>query len=613
MMYGPMRIGGLASGMDIDQIVSDLMRAERMRVDKLYQQKQVMEWQKADYREINLKLRSLYNTSFDMKLTSSYMKYKATGNMGDGSDFDKYFSISPGAGTVPGDYRVEVRQTASYARLESSKSITKPLTGTKTLTDTIEITYGNNKIDITLDGVTKRIELEQKNYEGAADLKDAMQEQINNVFGEGKILVELDGENKLIFQPAQNFNKVPITLNSIKDEEGNTVDTLLSTLGFDDGASYRPLNLHTSLKSQLTEDIGEGTISFKINGQRLEFSSSSSLQLILDRINTTADVGVTARYDTLTDKVVFISKETGLGAKIEITNDNGLFNALGFDKTTAEGQNARIVLNGTIVEKTTNDFTVNGMRFNIKEAMEAGQKAAFRVENDPDAAVDSVKKYIELYNETIDLINGKLSEERYRKFPPLTEEQKKDMSENDIKLWEEKAKSGLLRSDPLLDRIVRDLRYAVSSPVVGLPKEMNSLSAIGITTGDWREKGKLHINEDKLRDAIAKDPDAVMRLFNASGENFSSQGVANRMYDILKDGVADITEKAGGGEFEKVDNSILGKQIRNMDDRIADLEDRLLRTEERYWQKFIAMEQAIQYANQQSLWLASQMNMYTGG
>jgi flagellar hook-associated protein 2 len=104
------------------------------------------------------------------------------------------------------------------------------------------------------------------------------------------------------------------------------------------------------------------------------------------------------------------------------------------------------------------------------------------------------------------LINGKLSEERYRKFPPLTEEQKKDMSENDIKLWEEKAKSGLLRSDPLLDRIVRDLRYAVSSSVAGLPKEMNSLSAIGITTGDWREKGKLHINEDKLRDAIAKDP-----------------------------------------------------------------------------------------------------------
>ena len=90
-MYGPMRIGGLASGMDIDQIVDDLMRAERMRVDNLYQQKQVMEWQKQDYRDINLKLRSLYNSTFDMKLSSSYLKYKAMEYMDDGTDFDKYF------------------------------------------------------------------------------------------------------------------------------------------------------------------------------------------------------------------------------------------------------------------------------------------------------------------------------------------------------------------------------------------------------------------------------------------------------------------------------------------------------------------------------------------
>ena len=95
---------------------------------------------------------------------------------------------------------------------------------------------------------------------------------------------------------------------------------------------------------------------------------------------------MTARYDALTDKVVLISKETGLGAKIEITEDSGLFNALGFgiveetdkegntitrDNTKSVGQNARIALNGTIVEKTTNDFTVSGLRFNIKEAMAA--------------------------------------------------------------------------------------------------------------------------------------------------------------------------------------------------------------------------------------------------
>ena len=49
-----------------------------------------------------------------------------------------------------------------------------------------------------------------------------------------------------------------------------------------------------------------------------------------------------------------------------------------------------------------------------------------------------------------------------------------------------------------------------------------------------------------------------------------------------------------------------------MEDRISTMEEMLVRAEERYWQKFIAMEQAIQYANQQSMWLASQMNMYSG-
>ncbi|WP_296972210.1 flagellar filament capping protein FliD [Tepidanaerobacter sp. EBM-38] len=620
MSYSPMRIGGLVSGMDIDQIVSDLMKAERTRVDKLYQQKQIMEWQKADYRDINLKLRSLYNTSFDMKLSNSYLKYKAVGTMNDGAGFSKYFSVSPGASAVPGDYKVEVQQIASYARLESSKAVTKPLTGAE-LSGQIEITDGS-KFSVTIDGVKKTVELDAGNYDtsNADDLEALAQDlekAINTAFGwqgdgngdtiSGIKRVQVNIQNnRLTIQPAEDFHKVPITLNAA---EG---DTTLSTLGFADGAAYSPLKLNTSLKSQISGSIEGGTISFNINGKAFEFDSNASLQTILDKINTTADIGVTARYDTLTDKVVLTSKETGLGAKIEITEDSGLFNALGFNAAEAVGQNARIVLNNTVVEKSANDFTVNGMSFSLKETMETGKAATFRLENDADAAVESIKKYVELYNETIDMINGKLSEERYRKFPPLTDEQKSAMSENDIKLWEEKAKSGLLRSDSLLDGIVRKLRSAVSTPVSGLAKGMNTLSAIGITTNDWKEKGKLYIDEEKLRDAVTMDLEGVMKLFNASGDDFSSQGVATRFYDILKGGIQDITEKAGGGEYQIYDDSILGKQIRDMEDRILNLEEKLVQTEERYWQKFTAMEQAIQYANQQSMWLSMQFNMYTG-
>ncbi len=620
MASSSMRIGGLVSGMDIDQIVSDLMKAERTKVDKLYQQKQILEWQKSDYRDINLKLKSFYDSTFNMKLSGSYLKYKAVGTMNDGADFSKYFSVAPGAAAVPGNYTVKVEQIASYAKLESASGLAKPLTGQE-LSGQIEIAEGS-KFSVTINGVKKTVELnagtyDMSNADDAKALAQDLERAINTAFGwqgdssgdtiSGIKRVQVNIENnKLTLQPAENYNKVPITLNTV---EG---DAALSKIGFSDGAAYSPLNLNTSLKSQISGSIGDAKISFKINGKAFEFDSNASLQTILDKINTTADLGASVRYDALTDKLVISSKETGLGAKIEITDDSGFFTALGFNAAEASGENARIVLNGTIVEKSTNDFTALGMRFTLKETMEIGKTASFHLENDVDSVVDNIKNYVDLYNETIDLINGKLSEQRYKDYTPLTQEQRSAMSEDEIKLWEEKAKSGLLRSDSILNNIVNNLRSAVSAPVAGLPKGFNSLSSIGITTSDWKEKGKLYIDEDKLRAAITQDPESVAKLFNSSGDNYSSQGVAARVYDIVKSGINDITQKAGGGEYQIYDDSVIGKKITETESRISALEEQLKQTEDRYWSKFIAMEQAIQYANQQSMWISMQFGTYLG-
>ena len=56
-----LRIGGLASGMDIDGIVSQLMTAERMPLDKIEQKKIYTEWQRDDYRTMNTALSELDN------------------------------------------------------------------------------------------------------------------------------------------------------------------------------------------------------------------------------------------------------------------------------------------------------------------------------------------------------------------------------------------------------------------------------------------------------------------------------------------------------------------------------------------------------------------------
>ena len=66
------RIGGLASGMDIDSIVGDLMRAERMPLNKLKQKKQLIEWRRDDYRSMNNLFLDFRKELTTMKLSSTF-------------------------------------------------------------------------------------------------------------------------------------------------------------------------------------------------------------------------------------------------------------------------------------------------------------------------------------------------------------------------------------------------------------------------------------------------------------------------------------------------------------------------------------------------------------
>ncbi|WP_421381438.1 flagellar filament capping protein FliD [Bacillus salacetis] len=67
-----MRVGGLASGMDIDSLVADLMKAERIPLDKLKQKKQTLEWKRDDYRAMNTLLLDFRSELTQFKLTSKY-------------------------------------------------------------------------------------------------------------------------------------------------------------------------------------------------------------------------------------------------------------------------------------------------------------------------------------------------------------------------------------------------------------------------------------------------------------------------------------------------------------------------------------------------------------
>ncbi|SHM36628.1 flagellar hook-associated protein 2 [Caldanaerovirga acetigignens] len=624
MAYSNLRIGGLASGIDIDQIISDLMKVERTRVDKLYQQKQLLEWQKEDYRNINLKLKSLYDFVFNMKLQGTYLKHKTMGTLPSGQSADTYFTASAGASAIPGEYAVIVKELAESAKLESGSPISKPIVA-GTISFPREVTSNKNKFIMVVDGVEKTIEIEAKTYNNIDELKAALQTAINNAFGGDKISVNIGQNSNLVIAPTENYDKsITITLKSYPNSEND----ILLELGFSDGATYKQIDPSKSIAEQRmyfandpfggNDTLSEFKFTITANGKSKTFSfkTTDSLNYILSTISSDREINVTAYYDPITDRVIFKTRDTGASASISIVNENdggNLFGETGAFKTSGSdtGKNAVVEINGITIEKPSNTFTISGITFELKKEMATGESATLKVERDIDGVIDTIKKFVELYNETIDYINKELSEQRYRDYLPLTEEQKKELKEDEIKKWEERARSGILRSDQLVMSIRNKMREILYTPVKGLPAEFDSLLDIGIKTGSYYEKGKLYLDEAKLREALSKDPEAVMRLFTNAGDSSTGNGIAVSLYDALKAGIKSITDKAGGGDFEVFDNSFLARRIREVDDKIKVMEEKLKEIEDRYWRQFTEMEKAIAAMNQQSLWLASQLGLYS--
>ena len=136
------------------------------------------------------------------------------------------------------------------------------------------------------------------------------------------------------------------------------------------------------------------------------------------------------------------------------------------------------------------------------------------------------------------------------------------MSEKDIELWEEKAKTGLLRNDSILEKMVLEMRKALYDSIEGVGIHLTS---IGITTGSYEQKGKLVVNENELKKAIKNNPEGIMELFNKRSEKYPSysrsltteekeirykeSGIAQRIYDIIEDNISTFRDKDGNKGF----------------------------------------------------------------
>lgn len=504
-----MRISGLATGMDTEQIIKDMMTAHRIPLDKITQKKQYLQWQLDDYRSMNRNLRdTAYKVSDTMGRQATFMQKTVSISNPDAVGIKATSATGEFSGTI------EVKQLATQASLQSGELIRS-------------------------------------------------------------------------------------------DNKPTTADTKISELV---GGSPT-----TSETLTITAPNGKS--------ENITISDEDTISSVIKKINGNAETGVTAFFDAHTGKIALTSKESGSG-RIEVvgagadllklsgaqekpTDESKIDNNLAY---YASGKNAQFTFNGLTTERSSNTFNINGFEVNLKQVTTG--PVTFSSAPDTDKILESVVKFVDDYNKLIDELHSKIREPKYRNFQPLSDEQKKEMKEKEIELWEEKAKSGTLRNDPTVASMLTELRQMMSSSVTMSDGTKISLKDIGIEPiKDFKENGKLKIDEDKLRKAISENPNQVYEVFGKPAKDADKGGIAAQFRKTVDNTIAVISQKAGSTGSVS-DSFTLGRTMKSMDKQIERFEDRLKMTEDRLWRQFTAMERAIQRANAQS---ASLMGAFGGG
>ncbi|HLQ72717.1 MAG TPA: flagellar filament capping protein FliD [Bacillota bacterium] len=332
----------------------------------------------------------------------------------------------------------------------------------------------------------------------------------------------------------------------------------------------------------------------------VEVKEGDTLDQVVRKLNDN-DVNVRAFYNEQSGQIVMETTRTG------IYNEGGneiTVSGLSMSRVKA-ATDAKFTYNdGLELTSRDNNYQLNGINLSFHDVTPDNSNARITIENDVEDAFDKIVAFVDQYNEVVEQLNASQMEEKHRDFPPLTEEQKKDMSEDEIKKWEEKAQSGVIRGEAAIVNGLQSMRNAWYQSV-DTGSDIKSMPQIGITTTtNYRDGGKLIIDEDKLRDALREDPEGVQNLF-ANSSDGEERGIANRLTDSINRTMKEIDKKAGK-EFHTLENYSLGREMKDINERISRFEQRLLDVENRYWNQFTQMEKAIQRLNDQSAQLFSQ-------
>ncbi len=331
--------------------------------------------------------------------------------------------------------------------------------------------------------------------------------RISDAEGDSSI-VEITSSMKTVQDVLNAINSKGLAIEARINDQGDGIlientsgtGTLAIRVDSENGTAARDLRILGEASDPLTSNVIDGSYEISV-----DVEETDTLNEIIAKIKSSGAPVSAAVLNAGTGSTPF---RLTLNSQITGTRGQLSIDAGGFNlnlTTLSQGQDARVFFGssdpaaGVLLSSTTNtlDNVIENVRIDLKQA--STNPITLTVARDDQAIVDGVKNFVTTFNDAIGRIK------QYDRYD------------------QESEKKGVLLGDPVLGRLNSAMYRTLQRSPVGVSGPYSNLAQVGITVARDKQ-GQITLDEAKLREALANDPQAVADLFSAYEKTTTADG-----------------------------------------------------------------------------------------
>ena len=537
----PIRITGLNSGLDTEAIISELVSAYRTKEEKYQKAQTKLSWKQDAWKDLNIKVRSLYDNISNLRFTSAWTMKKTTV-----SDSTKA-TVTAAGSCVNGTQTLKIKQLAkgtyiTGGEISNISAGTAPTSATKLS----ELGYTGSGGDIQVKDSSGNV-VKTVSVTGNTTIKDL----VSALNGAGDTKASFDATNKRVFMTSNKTGE-----QNAFSLEGDA--DILKTVGLSKEGGASIVDAQDSEIELNGAKFTSANNTYTVNGLTIDCLAETGNS----EISITTSVDTQSMYDQVKN---FLSQYNSLMKEMY-----SLYNAdsaKGYEPLTDSEKDQ---MTDTEVEKweekikaalLRRDDTLDGIMSTMKNAM----STSYYIYNGNAVTYDSDKQYYKCNGNAIKNSDGSYV-----------------TSASQLKLW---ASANGAKKYSLSSFGIKTEAYATMTA--------NSSQDAYHIDGDADDSVSKN-NSDVLMNMLSSDPDTV--------SSFMKQ-LTSGLYSAIDTKMKSV--KGLSSSYTIYNDIEMAREYSDYTDTISKWEDKLTDLEDSYYKKFAAMESALASLQSQSSSLSS--------